>query len=77
MTNLRNHVSSMIIGMVTSGMKHKDIAQRLGIHRNTVRNTVRRFAMTGLTSDLPDITSSSAHLISGIVSKQLLLQQEI
>ena len=53
MPNLRNHVRSMIIGMVTSGMKHKDIAQRLGIHRNTVLNTVRRFVTTGSTSERP------------------------
>ena len=42
MPNLTNHVRSMITGMVTSGMEHKDIAQRLGIHR-----------MTGSTSEQP------------------------
>ena len=34
-------------------MKQKHIAQRLNIHRHTVRNTVRRFRRTGSTSELP------------------------
>ena len=53
MPNLTNHVRSTIIGMVMSGTKQKDIAQRLGIHRHTVRNTVRRFRRTGSVSELP------------------------
>ena len=39
--------------MVEAGMKQKHIAQRLNIHRHTVRNTVRRFRRTGSTSELP------------------------
>ena len=50
---LTNHVRSMIIGMNEAGMKQKDIAQRLNIHRHTVRNTIRRFRLTGPTSELP------------------------
>ena len=39
MSNLTSYVKSMTIGMVTSGMKHKNIAQRVGIHRSYVLNT--------------------------------------
>ena len=53
MPNLTNHVRSMIIGMSDAGMKQKDIAQRLNIHRHTVRNTIRRFRLTGSTAELP------------------------
>ena len=41
MPNLTSYVRSMTIEMVTSGMKHKDIVHRLGIHRNNVLNTER------------------------------------
>ena len=43
----------MIIGMNEEGMEQKDIAQSLNIHRHTVRNTIRRFRLTGSTSELP------------------------
>lgn len=53
MPNLTNHQRSKIIGMVEAGLQYTDIARRLGIHRNTIRNTVRRYATTGSTAELP------------------------
>ena len=59
MPNLRNHVRLMIIGMVTSGMKHKDIAQ--GLSQQARRQNDHEVDDHAL--PLPGMTSSSAHPI--------------
>ena len=40
-------------GMVEAGLQYTNLARRLAIHRHAVRNTVRRFAVTGSVADLP------------------------
>ena len=52
MPNLTNYVRVMIIDMNDAGIKQKDIAQMLNIHRHTVKNTIKRFRLTGSTDEL-------------------------
>ena len=80
MSNLPNHVRSMIIGMITSGVRQKVIAQRLGIHRHTVRNTILRLCQTVTVTELPrsgrprvttardDLLIRTSHLRNRVVS---------
>ena len=46
-------VSNQIVGMSEAGMPIKLIAERKGVHRNTVTNILRRYRQSGNVDHLP------------------------
>ena len=40
-------IANQIIGMAAAGMQHQAIAARYGVHRNSIRNIVRRHQRAG------------------------------
>lgn len=52
MPNLTEHKRSLIVGMLMAGVSVSAIAQRMQVHRDTVRNTQRNYQLTGSTKEL-------------------------